>query len=95
MGLAIKMVDFIFGIGLFANAVLFIPQAIKIYKNKHAQDISLVTFSGFVLIQLSGSFYGYLHQVYVLMAGCILSFITCGTVTLLAFWYKKSGRNPA
>jgi MtN3 and saliva related transmembrane protein len=88
MNWAIKLVDFIFAAGLFVNAMLFIPQAIRIYKNKHAKDLSLITFVGFVLSQLSAVIYGYLHHDYILAGGYVLALITCGTVTGLAFRYR-------
>jgi MtN3 and saliva related transmembrane protein len=84
-----KLVDIIFGAGLFVNAVLFIPQAIKIYKNKHANDISLITFVGFILTQLAAILYGYLHKDYILMVGYMLAILTCGAVTALAFKYRN------
>lgn len=92
MSWATKLVDFIFGVGLFINAMLFIPQAIKIYKNKHAKDISLITFAGFIITQLAAICYGYLHQDYILMGGYLLAILTCGTVTTLAFKYRHSNK---
>ncbi len=87
---ALKLiVNFIFAAGLFINAMLFIPQAIRIYKKKHSGDLSLTTFVGFVLTQFSAILYGYLNNDYILMGGYILAIITCGMVTLLIFKYRK------
>jgi uncharacterized protein with PQ loop repeat len=36
------IVDFIFGVGLFVNALLFIPQVIKLYKTKDSKDLSKI-----------------------------------------------------
>ena len=84
------IVNFIFGAGLIINAILFIPQAIRIYKSKHSGDLSLTTFVGFVLTQLSAILYGYLNHDYILMGGYILAVASCGTVTALIFRYRKN-----
>lgn len=86
----IQIVDVLFSLGLFINAALFVPQAWKIYKTKNATGVSLLTFGGFNLIQISAVLYGYLHHDYLLMTGFLLSLITCGCVTLLGLFYKNS-----
>jgi MtN3 and saliva related transmembrane protein len=83
------VVDFIFGAGLFVNALLFIPQIIKLYKTKDSKDLSKITFVGFCLTQASAIVYGYFHQDKILMIGYAFSLIMCGTVTLLSFMYSK------
>ena len=81
-------VDFVFSISLLLNALLFIPQAIKIYKNKDASNLSLATFAGFNVMQFFTAYHGYLNGDYMLMAGFGLSFITCAIVTVLILIYK-------
>ncbi|MBD3563220.1 hypothetical protein H6S82_30930, partial [Planktothrix sp. FACHB-1355] len=49
-----EIVTFFFGLGFVFNASLFIPQALIIFKNKSAKDVSLITFLGFNFIQLNG-----------------------------------------
>lgn len=83
------LIEVVFSIGLFINAALFIPQAIKLYKTKNSQGVSLVTFGGFFLIQLFTFFHGYLHKDYLLMWGYILTLFTCGSVIFLIFLYRK------
>jgi MtN3 and saliva related transmembrane protein len=83
-------IEIVFSVGLFINALLFIPQIIKLYKTKDSEGLSLVTFVGFNLIQLFAVFHGYLHKDYLLMAGFLLSIITCGTVTIMIILYKKT-----
>lgn len=46
--------DLLYGAALFANAALFIPQIIKIFKQGHADGVSLITFGGFNVIQALG-----------------------------------------
>jgi uncharacterized protein with PQ loop repeat len=83
------IVDFLFGAGLFINALLFIPQILKLYHTKNSKDISKITFVGFCLIQFSAITYGYFHQDRILMIGYIFSLLMCGTVTFLSFKYCK------
>ena len=82
------LIDFIFGAGLFINALLFIPQGIKIYKKKDSSELSLATFLGFWITQISAIIYGALHKDYILMIGYIFAASTCGLVTMLIIKYK-------
>ena len=81
-------IDVVFASGLFINAMLFIPQAIKIYREKTAAGLSLITFVGFCLTQLAAVFYGYLNHDYILMFGFSLALITCGAVTILIIFFR-------
>lgn len=83
------IVDFVFGAGLFINALLFIPQAIKLYRTKNSRELSKVTFIGFCFIQLTAIFYGLLHHDWVLVFGYGLSLVTCGWTTVLIIFYCR------
>lgn len=83
-----QTVTFFFGLGFVFNASLFIPQALRIIKTKSAKNISLITFAGFNFIQLNSALYGYYQNDLILMYGNLISFIACGTVTLLAIYYR-------
>jgi MtN3 and saliva related transmembrane protein len=88
-GSAVKhVVDFVFSLGLFFNAALFIPQAISLYKTKNIQGNSIITFAGFNLMQLFTAWHGYLEKDYLLMFGFLFSFVTCSAVTLQLYWYR-------
>lgn len=89
MDVITKIIELIFISALFINALLFVPQAIKIYQKKHSEDISLVTFIGFFLIQVSIILYGFIKQDYLLTFGYLLSAIACVTVIVLALFYRK------
>lgn len=82
------VINVLFGTGLFINALLFVPQAIRIIRLADASDISLVTFIGFCITQLLAIIYGYLHNDWVLMIGYIFSLLTCGCVTILVMFYR-------
>jgi MtN3 and saliva related transmembrane protein len=88
-----ELIRIIFGAGMFINAALFIPQAVRIIKIKNTEDLSLVTFTGFCLIQASAIAYGYVQHDLYLMFGYGLSLLTCGFVTLLIVFYRKNNLN--
>jgi len=81
-------IEFFFAVGLFVNACLFIPQAYRIIKSKHARDVSLVTFAGFNLINLFTFLHGIIKHDIVLASGVGLSLIFNTLVTLLIIWYR-------
>lgn len=88
MGLE-TVIEIIFGLGLFINAGLFIPQIIRLYKTKDAKGLSLITFAGFNLIQFFTLLHGYLHKDYLLVFGYLLSLMACGMVTILIIFYRN------
>ena len=88
MSITGSIIQFGFSISLLANALLFIPQIITLLKNKSAIGISLITFSGFNIIQIFTMFHGIYVQDYLLAGGYLLSIITCGTVSTLIFYYR-------
>lgn len=85
-----NLIEFIFGLGLFINAALFIPQAMKLFRTKSANGLSITTFAGFNAVQLFTILHGFLHQDYLLMLGMSLSLVSCGLVTVLIFLYRHN-----
>ncbi|MCK4608685.1 MAG: hypothetical protein KAT71_04310 [Gammaproteobacteria bacterium] len=83
-----EIVDSIFSLGLFINAILFVPQIIALYSAKKSCNFSALTFVGFNVIQLSFILHGLVIHDYLLAAGYLLSLITCGVVTVLIFYYR-------
>ena len=75
---------------LLLNAYLFIPQAYKIWKNKTANNVSIITFIGFLLTQLPLVIHGFYVHDLILAFGYLLSMITCSLVVLMIFIYRKS-----
>ena len=70
------------------NALLFIPQIISLVRHQSAESVSLLTFAGFNVIQFFTICHGIVVKDYLLVAGFVLSFITCGIVTLLIIYFK-------
>ena len=82
-------IEVMFALSMFVNAILFFLQAVKIYKTKSAAGLSLITFSGFNIIQVFTILHAYIHRDYVLIFGFTLSLFISGIVTLLIFSYRN------
>ena len=85
-----EFIEYVFSIALFINALLFIPQIIRIVKNKTVEGISITTFLGLLLIQFTVVLHGVIIGDNVLIYGYLLSMITCGSVVILALIKKTS-----
>jgi MtN3 and saliva related transmembrane protein len=83
-----QIVAVVFGLGLIGNALLFVPQAIAVWRKKTDEGISLVTFGGFCILQVLGVIHGIYEHDNSLIVGLGASFLTCGTVTLLTIVYR-------
>lgn len=81
---------FAFGLSLLINSILFVPQIIKILREKTTIGFSKITFVGFCITQVIAVIYGCLRHDWILAGGYLLAFITCGTVTILIFVYGNS-----
>ncbi|MFO1258079.1 MAG: PQ-loop domain-containing transporter [Gammaproteobacteria bacterium] len=84
-----KTIIALFSFSLFANAMLFVPQAVKIIRKKQSKDLSLITFLGFGIFQLIAVAYGWLKEDNIILIGYLLSFITCGSVSALIILYRN------
>lgn len=83
------VIEISFSVAMFINALLFVPQAIKIFKEKNAKSVSLLTFIGFLVIQLATVFHGIFRHDYILVVGYLLSMLSCGSVVALILFYNK------
>ncbi len=81
--------DLLLSSALFINALLFIPQFIKILKEKTAQEVSLLTFVGFWLIQATIVWHGFLQRDWWLVWGYSFSMFTCGAVIVGIILYRQ------
>lgn len=85
-----EIIGYIFVMGLMANAGLFVVQAIKIIRAKSAKGVSIFTFAGFNVLQVTGILHGIFQKDMFLLSGMVASFLACGTVTVLAVVYKEN-----
>jgi MtN3 and saliva related transmembrane protein len=83
-----EIVAVIFGLGLVGNALLFVPQAIALWRKKTDEGVSLVTFGGFSVLQVVGIVHGVYEHDWSLILGMAASLLTCGTVTGLTVLYR-------
>jgi MtN3 and saliva related transmembrane protein len=81
-------VEFWFGLGMFINAILFVPQIVRLFKTKNPVGVSLTTFIGFNIIQIFSFLHGYIHNDYIFMFGMLLSLLLCGCISFLIILYK-------
>jgi len=88
----VNVIEFLFSLSLFANAFLFLPQIIRLYRKKDSKDLSLLTFSGFALIQFLTICHGYINQDTRLLWGFLLSLAFCLTVCFLIIFYRYKGK---
>lgn len=84
-----SIITTVFGLSLFINAMLFVPQLIKVFRAKKAEDLSGVTFFGFCLIQIASIAYGLINEDNIMVVGYGLSFLLCGTLTILIIKYNS------
>lgn len=87
------IIQAIFSLALFINAVLFIPQSIRIIREKSAKGLSLITFIGFFLINLAIVLHGIIEHDFLLTWGYIASLVTIGAVVILILLYRKRQRS--
>lgn len=91
-----EIVAWVFGAGMALNALLFVPQAVAIWRTGRAEGVSLLTFGGFNLLQAVGVLHGALQRDWSLAIGMAVSLVTCGSVTVLALLARRrAGRAAA
>jgi MtN3 and saliva related transmembrane protein len=83
-----EIFDWLFGLGLGCNALLFVPQVLAVWRKKTDEGISLITFGGFSILQAIGIVHGVNHQDWSLILGMAASLLTCGSVTGLTIFYR-------
>ena len=83
-----ELVEWLFGISLFVNAMLFLPQIYRLWRQKNSKDVSLMTFGGFCIMQAIAILYGYFKHDPILVWGYLISLATCGYATILICFYR-------
>lgn len=83
-----QFVAILFGLGLVVNGLLFLPQAIALWRKKDAEGVSLLTFGGFNVLQAIGILHGIFQRDMSLILGMTASFILCGLVTAQTIAYR-------
>jgi len=86
-----EIIGLIFSMGLMANAGLFVVQAVKIVRARSSKGVSIFTFAGFSLLQITGMLHGVFQHDWYLFTGMAASFVACNTVVALSIIYRKGG----
>ena len=89
-----QAIAILFGLGLVVNGLLFLPQAITLWRTKSAEGVSLVTFGGFNILQAIGILHGIYQHDRSLILGMSASFLLCGAVTAQAILYRLRKPKP-
>jgi beta-phosphoglucomutase-like phosphatase (HAD superfamily) len=76
-----QVINLIFIVGWYISAVLFSIQAVKIYKAKSANGVSLVATFGFFLLNVNSTLWMYSHQEYL----SILATVGISLASLVSF----------
>ena len=75
-----EIVTVLFGLGLMGNALLFVPQALAVWRKKSDEGISLMTFGGFCVLQaISVMRTGSIEHDWAMVLGMAASLLTCGS----------------
>ena len=83
-----EIFEWLFGLGLGCNALLFVPQVLAVWRKKSDEGISLITFGGFSVLQIIGIVHGAYQHDWSLILGMAASLLTCGSVTGLTAFYR-------
>lgn len=78
-----------FGLALFINALLFVPQIYRIAKLRSSKGVSFITFGGFLLINMLAVAYGVIKHDPVLMIGYLLSAVLNFILVVLIILYRE------
>lgn len=81
-------IEFLFATSLFVNALLFIPQAWRIFRKKESSEVSLITFGGFWLAQLLMVLHALIKHDWLLFSGFAFALMTCGSVIVMTLRYR-------
>ena len=83
-----QFIAILFGLGLVVNGLLFIPQALALWRKKSSEGVSLLTFGGFNILQAIGILHGIYQHDQSLILGMCASFLCCGAVTSQTILYR-------
>jgi MtN3 and saliva related transmembrane protein len=84
-----NLINFIGTIAGILSTIAFIPQVIKIWRNRSAQDISKGSFTMFAISSFLWIVYGIFKLEYPLILANLVNFTLNCTVLLLTYKYKS------
>lgn len=81
--------EWVGGLAGFLTTIAFLPQVVKIWTTKSAEDISAVTFSVFVAGLVLWLVYGLMLQALPIILANIFTLLLAATVLVLKFCYRR------
>lgn len=84
-----EAITYAFGMALFINAMLFIPQIIRVYAQRCSKSVSMLTFVGFLAVNLLAVAYGVVRQDYLLIFGYSISTILNLILIVFIIIYRR------
>ena len=93
MNFQIPPVDLIGYIGSFIVMIAFLPQAIKIWKTKSVEDISIQTYILLIFSTIIWTLYGYLKSDNPLIITNVSLFCIQGSIIICKLKYRKKFKN--
>jgi uncharacterized protein with PQ loop repeat len=88
-----NFIEIMFSFSLFINALLFVPQIIKLIRVKDSRELSLLTFVGFSFIQILMILHGLINHDYLLAFGFLASLLACCTMSVLIIHFRKEKKS--
>ena len=95
MSIAHEAFHWLAGIGGIVNALLFVPQIVKLLRCRCADGVSVGMYVGFLGLQVVTGADLAFHQVWTLVAGMAASAVATSTVIALAVRYQHRTPRPA
>lgn len=81
-------IEIFFTVAAIGNSLLFIPQIIRLLKEKHAREVSFITFFGFNVINVAYLLHGLVKNDHILLITSGLSTLANSIVTLQILYYR-------
>jgi len=88
-----NIVEFFFTTGLFINAALYLPQIYRLLKKKSSEDISLIMFLGFNMINFFIVWHGIIKNDVLLLLGYGVTLLVNTIVTVLIIFYRVNPKS--
>jgi len=92
MNTIIHVIEFIFGMSLFVNILLYIPQIATMIRANSAEGVSAMMFIGFLFIQFITVLHGIINHDAILAIGFVGAMIPTAIVVTLAVYYKRGAK---
>lgn len=84
----IVLIEHLFYLALLLNSTIVLPQIIKAFKTKNVKNLSLISFLGFLFMQIITFLHAIFHHDLALVIGMAFSVVTTSIVVLQIILYS-------